>query len=327
MRCPYCRIRDVSSGDHIIPAFLGGHQTVPACRQCNSSFGGSFEGRLHRALAPMQVILATNGFPLPNADLAWRAAYKDPSDGTTYDLHPGLRMRPSRISLIPLLGGGYRIIGSDKDTVRKVGKGFAAAGKARYPVEPTSMKRELPLRAARFSIPLSADMRRLAVKCCIALLARGGRDHLVQEDTLAWLRDEGGNEPDIRVVYAPPRAFEVSGRPSHHIAVEARDDSRELVGVFRIFDALSMYVRLAVDLDQPAFSQYVRLDMSDLSEHFSDVAQLGLQMPPTRVLRFVMAHDHIRSMQFLDRFAEVNFGSVRIRMAPSWIEANLMLRQ
>ena len=213
MRCPYCRSREATSGDHIFPAFLGGHQTVPACRQCNSSFGASFEGRLHRDLAPMQVILASNGYALPNRELTWRGAYEDPADGTKYDLHPSLHMRPSKISVTPLSGGGYRVIGGDKVRVRKVGKGFAAAGKVRFAEEPTSAKRELPFRGVRLTLPLTMDMRRLATKCCVALLAKSASSHAVDKDILLWLRGEGGTEPDVRVMYEPPEAFEVPAAP------------------------------------------------------------------------------------------------------------------
>lgn len=326
MLCPYCRSQEVTSRDHIFPAFLGGRRTIGACRECNSTFGGAFEARLHRAFSQTQVLFATNGFAPPSPALAWKGAYKDPSDGIGYDLYPDLRLRPNRVAVIPHPGGAYRIVGSDEGKVRKVAEGFVAAGKARYPSSPTSTKRDLATSGVRINIPMNDDVRRLATKCCVALLVRADRGSVVASATLSWLREQGGSEPDVRFMYGPPGTFAPSDCPSHHIAVSGTK-AQGVLGVLRIFELVTVYVQLETKYDGPPFYHHARLDMTDLSEHFSESKDAHLQMPPRRVLQCIVGYDRLKAVQRLDKYVESTFGRIRIRLAPTWIGANLLLQQ
>src|SRR5258708_22113750 len=53
-QCPYCkRDFDRLTDDHIFPEYLGGSRSIPACFDCNSGFGGGFEGRTSQMLGPV----------------------------------------------------------------------------------------------------------------------------------------------------------------------------------------------------------------------------------------------------------------------------------
>lgn len=322
-------MRRANSRDHIFPAFLGGTRTVPACRECNSAFGSTFEGRIHRSVVPVQVMLGTNGFPLPKQDVAWREAYTDPEDGIAYDLFAGFRLRPSRISFVSRPDGGYRIIGGNKRTVRKVGQGFASSGGPQYPTEPTSQQRQVSLAQLQLKvkIPVDADMRRLAVKCCVALMSKFEFDRATAPEVRDWLTNpKSPTFPDIRAVFSAPQSVQRAYRPSHYIRVEGDPTTGHVTGLFRPFDLLSIFVRLADGFSGEAFAINGRLDMVDLSESFTNEPPIGLDLPPRRVLRWVMAYEQICALQRLDTFAAAIYGRARIKFAPSWLLASMLLR-
>ncbi len=73
--------------DHVFPQFLGGRRSIRVCRNCNSRFGHSFEGRAARQLKRMQVFISHLGLDLTKAPATWPAALV--IDDTTYNLKSG----------------------------------------------------------------------------------------------------------------------------------------------------------------------------------------------------------------------------------------------
>lgn len=80
---PYAEFTD----DHIFPQFLGGRKTIRVCRQCNSQFGHTFEGRASGQLKRLQVFISHFGLDLTRMPATWPAAIVIGDD--TYDLRSG----------------------------------------------------------------------------------------------------------------------------------------------------------------------------------------------------------------------------------------------
>jgi hypothetical protein len=64
--CPYCQqslatVTQVTQ-EHVIPSALGGSETVPACRSCNSAIGHTLEARLLGPTSWLTVIAQAAGF-------------------------------------------------------------------------------------------------------------------------------------------------------------------------------------------------------------------------------------------------------------------------
>ena len=73
--------------DHIFPQFLGGRRSIRVCRDCNSRFGHSFEGKAARQLKRMQVFISHFGLDLPRTPATWPSALV--IDDTAYNLKSG----------------------------------------------------------------------------------------------------------------------------------------------------------------------------------------------------------------------------------------------
>jgi hypothetical protein len=86
--CPYS---DPPFGDftddHVFPQFLGGARSIRVCRDCNSRFGHSFEGKAARQLKRLQVFISHFGLDLTHVPATWPAALIIGS--TTYNLKSG----------------------------------------------------------------------------------------------------------------------------------------------------------------------------------------------------------------------------------------------
>jgi hypothetical protein len=300
---------------------------VSACRECNSQFGASFEAAIHRSVQPMQVVLATNGYAAPKDELAWPKAHRDEDDGVEYDMLPGLRMRPHRATLVPRVEGGYRIVGSDKRAIRKIGEGFTRSGKALYSTEVQSTVRRIPFFPLQFGMHIGSDMRKLAAKCCIALLARSQRSLVVDSKVTRWLSSPlSCDEPDIRLTYFDPPDKVSSFVPAHHICADATS-THGVIGLVRLFDLFTLTIELSKTFAGKDFGVSGRLDLAKLSEAFVEGEPVGVMMPPRLVLRCVMGYAHVRSLQRLDTYAEKELRRLRVRLAPPWPYANLLLRQ
>jgi len=83
--CPYCRVRDCNSDDHIFLAAIGGRRTIRSCKPCNDVFGHSFEASAVASnLYPLIVQLGGIGVALIDTGAKWNhAAVRD--DGQVYN--------------------------------------------------------------------------------------------------------------------------------------------------------------------------------------------------------------------------------------------------
>jgi hypothetical protein len=83
--CPYC-LQSIETGsrDHIFSDFLGGRRRIPACKQCNSLFGHTFEAESAKILRPFYISLNSWGLPIPDLPMM-KAIHKD-AEGREIDL-------------------------------------------------------------------------------------------------------------------------------------------------------------------------------------------------------------------------------------------------
>lgn len=113
--CPYCNSPCAGfTDDHIFPQFMGGRRTIRVCKDCNNSFGHSFEARASAQIKRLQVFISHFGLDLTRNTAVWPSALV--IDDATYDLFPGPE------------GVQYRL---SKPIVRRDPEGHVVGGKAR----------------------------------------------------------------------------------------------------------------------------------------------------------------------------------------------------
>src|SRR5262249_3003334 len=111
MLCPFCRLREANTKDHVFPEFLGGHQTIPACGTCNNDiFGGGFESASSQYLRLWMLLLRRCGMPTPKP-MVWRKVRLDDS-GRLYDVDQDLKATFSFHKEVDDAGNPVRIFGN-----------------------------------------------------------------------------------------------------------------------------------------------------------------------------------------------------------------------
>lgn len=114
-QCPFCSPPYTKfTDDHIFPQFLGGRRTIRVCKECNSTFGHSFEARASQQLKRLQVFISHFGLDLSFNPAVWPSSLA--IDDVQYDLFSG----PN--------GAQYRL---SKPIVRRDSEGRVIGGQAR----------------------------------------------------------------------------------------------------------------------------------------------------------------------------------------------------
>lgn len=289
--CPYCTdpILELSK-DHIFPQFLGGRRRVNCCKTCNSVFGHTFEAGAAKVLQAEHVYISSWGLPLRSADPTWKAAHEH--DGKTYDLSVGETSVRPKLSkpVIQYDEEGNVVSGefADKKQGDRFARGLIEKGKAKRVeiehVPPASVN----LMGLGNTIVLGPDLRRLALKMCVALstLLPAFDVEEVAEARL-FLRN---NPASGRVMNTYP-AYDVyddidSRREAlcHVIYVE-RSQTR-VYGVVQFFGVIQIFCRLGIygSRSQTA-ALFASLDPVTGDERFSEVAPLDLAYPPYFIRR------------------------------------------
>ena len=129
-----------------------------------------------------------------------------------------------------------------------------------------------------------------------------------------------------RSAYFEPPTSVSSLVPAHHLCVDATS-THGVIGLARLFDLFTLTIKLAETFEGEDFGVSGRLDLAKLSEVFVEGKPVGVMMPPKLVLRSVMGYAHVQSLQRLDAYAETELQRLRIRLAPQWPYANLLMRQ
>lgn len=280
--CPYCELPIVDySRDHIFPQFLGGSSKIPACKQCNEIFGGTFEGRAAAMLYGMQVSMSTWGLSFSQTAPAWRRAVEH--KGLEFDISvegadPKLQLsRPIKEvgkdgKLTSISFGNRKEAEKSVKRARKRGHDKAVVQKVQV---------EIPAPHIPFVFELNPGVLRAALKMCYALSTSLPGFTLGEvAHARALLKGDPSRLP-VNVIpsfeiYKPLDALR---EPLSHVIYVERDETR-IYGVVQFFGVLQLYCGLGrPDGPAPRASRIGILDPLTGAEKFSDVAQLGLPMP------------------------------------------------
>ncbi|MEP6757248.1 MAG: HNH endonuclease [Chthonomonadales bacterium] len=287
--CPYCdNPSPTFTDDHIFPQFLGGRRTIRVCRDCNNTFGHTFEGGAARHLKRLQVFISGFGLDLTKVPVVWPTALT--IGDTTYDLISGPE------------GVQYKL---SKPTIRRDSEGNITGGTARSVTEVNQIARGLrkasPAKEIEISeapyeqfddvylkVPTSfdSDLYRFATKLVAAVLANFGYRQLISSSGIgAYLHAKG--EWQTTPAYCDIAAINKLSPPlSHAVYVELGTPS---YGIVVIFGYLKVFVPL---LPYPTKKAYLAtLDPIDGEERFSEVDPIGSRSVPTTIqLAEMMVH-------------------------------------
>jgi hypothetical protein len=279
--CPYCEgPSSTFTDDHIFPQFLGGRRTIRVCRDCNNTFGHTFEGGAARQLKRLQVFISGFGLDLTKVSGFWPSALT--IGDNTYDLISGPE------------GVQYKL---SKPTIRRDSEGNITGGTARSVTEAkqigrglrkASLAKEIEISEAPYeqfddvvlTIPTSfdSDLYRFATKLVAAVLVNFGYRQLISNSGIgAYLHAKG--EWQTTPAFCDITAINKLSPPlSHAVYVELGTPS---YGVAVIFGHLKVFVPLP---HRPIRKAYLAtLDPIDGDEAFSQVDPIGSRSVPTTI--------------------------------------------
>lgn len=199
--CPYCR-RSLSSvevtREHVVPSALGGSETIPACRECNSTIGETLEGRLLGPTSWVTLIAQAAGFTPGWVNVTYATGQRarehfGDRQGRVSDPHVEvLEDTPERIRLglivPPHIGDGYlqHVIRQQPGTVESIERGPA------------------PPQWATANLSMNVDdLASLAAKVALCSGARRWGDDFLLSDLGDWLR-RGVFDASALAMVAPP---------------------------------------------------------------------------------------------------------------------------
>jgi hypothetical protein len=199
--CPYCR-RSLSSVDvtreHIVPSALGGSETIPACRECNSTLGNGLEGRLLGPTSWVTLIAQAAGYTPGWVNVTYETGQRATEhfgnrQGRVLDPHiEVLEDTPQRVRLglivPPHIGEPYveHVIRQQKGTVESIERGSA------------------PERLATANLSTNVDdLASLTAKVALCAGAQRWGDDFLVSDLGDWLR-RGVLDAGALAVVGPP---------------------------------------------------------------------------------------------------------------------------
>ncbi|MDO8413928.1 MAG: HNH endonuclease [Gallionellaceae bacterium] len=274
--CPYCISNPADTVDHIFPQFLGGNKTIWACQSCNSLFGHSFEAAVHRDTTPLASMLALCGLRL-SRPAVWKKALED-EDGYHLDFDGGQRLlKPSQpIVQKDTQTGSLRVTG-DKRRVTAIANGFLR----KYPsatIKHTDLTKQVPSPDNfTHALTIGTEIRRLAVKMCVALIKYSYPTLDVIDDRVrAFLLGNAVAEIPVRLAYYDYAVLHELRKPlSHWVYVEG-SRQKGAYGVVQLFGCIQLYVVLNRNYDTPAFAFFASLDQPEWKERFEEPGLLNL---------------------------------------------------
>jgi hypothetical protein len=288
-RCPYCNTPKLTfTDDHIFPQFLGGRRTIRVCRDCNNTFGHTFEGGAARHLKRLQVFISSFGLDLTKVPGAWPSALT--IGDVTYDLISGPEgaqyklCRPTirRDANGRITDGTARSIAE----ANQIAKGIIKAGQAKE-IEISEAQCEA-IDNVSLTVPTSfdSDLYRFATKLVAAVLVNFGYDEFISNSGVgAYLH--ATSEWRTTPAYCDIAAINEMIPPlSHAVYVELGTASYGVVVMFG-------YLRVFVSLPRsPITKAYLAtLDPIDGEEKFSEVGSIGPRdVPATIQLAEMTAH-------------------------------------
>lgn len=279
-RCPYCYELQEMTEDHVFSQFFGGRSWIPACKECNDSFGHEFEGRYVNSLTPLLVLLGINGIKPPKT-LVWKKAYMH--EGVWYDLSSDDQ---SSAGVQPIKNDKGRVIGNTTtDTSEglrsKILKGLSKLGKVTekqtvITIDKGARKVHPP------NIPFDENVKRLAIKMCVALSNKMGIVKVMSATMKEFLLT---GDSDNEMVYLDMRQIKIVDalRPdlAHLVYVEGNPNCQICYGIVQIFGFYQLFVILDDNYTGTSFAvKGVHHSLSHLEE-FTNVEPLEIDPPPT----------------------------------------------
>jgi hypothetical protein len=287
--CPYCdNPSPTFTEDHVFPQFLGGRRTIRVCRDCNNTFGHTFEGSAAKHLKRLQVFISSFGLDLTRVPGAWPSALT--IGDVTYDLISGPE------------GAQYKLC---RPTIRRDADGRITGGMARSVAEANQiakgmmkadLAKEMEISEASceqiddvfLTVPTSfdSDLYRFATKLVAAVLVNFGYQEFISSSGIgAYLHAKA--EWQTTPAYCDIAGInEMSPPLSHAVYVELGTPS---YGIVVIFGHLKVFVSLPPSPIKKAY--LATLDPIDGEEGFSEVASIGPRSVPITIrLTEMMAH-------------------------------------
>jgi HNH endonuclease len=209
MNCPYCALRASDSDDHIFPQFLGGRATVPACNQCNSTFGHTIEASAFEHFKDWMFVFRRSGMAPPRP-MIWRRVAIDDS-GRRYDVDQDF----NAVLTDPIItrDGDRQIsrVEGSPQKLAKIAKSLQEKG-AKF-TEPKVSNITTDMRSLTLRYPLDQHLRRLALKMSIACVRRLGRDLRISDDVrLAMVRSSERYHRSTMQCLPNPSPLKIGGR-------------------------------------------------------------------------------------------------------------------
>lgn len=289
--CPYCgKTATARSRDHVFPAFLGGRRRIACCgglRNCNNTFGHTFEIGATKYLQALHVFISSWGLPLRSVSPTWVAAHFH--EGRPYDLQIG------DTGVRPVLSSSSPHITWDKDgeilsrefRTRPEAERFARClitkGKAERVEIIDIPPPNINLKGLTIELQLGPDIKRLALKMCVAaatLIPGFSPEHVsIARDHLTGARSTG--RMDIVTPAYDGFADLDSAREALSHVIYVHRVNGHLRGVVQFFGVVQLYTRLgAVYGWLPDAAMLGTLDPVTGNECFSVAPQFSLPEPP-----------------------------------------------
>jgi hypothetical protein len=286
--CPYSQPpHGEFTDDHIFPQFLGGRRTIRVCKQCNNTFGHTFEGRASNQLKRLQVFISDFGLDLTRNTANWPAAII--IDEITYDLQSGsegaqyLLHKPTFVKDADgnIVGGKARSLSE----ARQITSGLKKAGKIKD--AEIYYGEDKPFEGIKLTSALSFndDLYRVATKMAAATLVAFDRAHVVAESGVPTYLHGAASMP-VSPAYCDIEPVRNLRPPlSHAVYVELGNVSYAIV---LIFGFLKIYVPLPAAREAAAF--LATLDPMSGDEGFQVVTRIGARSVPRYLFDPPLAH-------------------------------------
>jgi hypothetical protein len=280
---PYGEFTD----DHIFPQFLGGRRTIRVCKQCNNTFGHTFEGRASNQLKRLQVFISDFGLDLTRTAATWPAAIvineitydlQSGPEGAQYVLHKPTFIKDAEGSIV---GGKARSLSE----ARQITSGLKKVGKIKD--AEIFFGEDKPFEGINLTSALTFndDLYRLATKMAAATLVAFDRAQVVAESVIpAYL--VGAASIPVSPAYCDIEPIRNLRLPlSHAVYVELGEVSYAIV---LIFGFLEVYVPLPSVRQSAAF--LASLDPMSGDESFQVVMPIGTRTVPQYLFEVPLAH-------------------------------------
>lgn len=281
--CPYCNKRSAGSRDHIFPKFLGGKQTIPACRQCNSTFGHTFEAAAQEPLKKFMLMFRRCGMKPPKPIIWEDVAFDD--FGRRYDVDHDLKATLSKPRIIREEGKIKKIEGSAAQ-LKKIAHSLRSKGKKFR--DPVISKIRYDIRSLQLTYPLDEHVRRLAIKMSVASALKLTQKLRISPNVRSYLlkgeNDEFQAPVPVRVALQEYAGLD-GQRPKlgHLVYVRASAKEKRCYSIVQLFGVIQFYCELATEAETIDFAALATHDPITHQERFIDIPPLEYELPPRHV--------------------------------------------